>query len=70
MYKLFDASPEGIFAFYRWQRLIYLLSCATSRVIDEIAKIILFLQFYLPVYVCHSEGFLLLRDLIVEPRRK
>ena len=62
MYELFDASTQCIFALDGWQRFIDLLGCATSRVVNEVAEIILFLQLNLSVYVCHTENLLQLRD--------
>ena len=62
MHKLFDATPQRIFALYRWQRFINLLRCATSRIVNEVTEIILFLQLDLSVYVCHSEDLLQLCD--------
>jgi len=64
MHKLFDALTQRIFALDRWQRFIDLLRCTTSRVVNKVAKIILFLQLNFSMYVCHCEDLLQLRVVI------
>lgn len=54
--KILDLRAQSIFAFYRWKRKIDLSIRSASRIVDEIAQIVCFLEFDFALRFCHEDA--------------